>query len=360
VQASPTVLFIKANGTELDRIIGFIGSAQFLEDATLIAEGKSVLELVAQDMKETEGKDPIVRIHYGRSLIRRGRLAEALPHLLWCFDEGWKHSVAFALAGRTAMLDDILALGQVYPPAIEALRERRDDLHEAIASRKMAPGDERVLVALNEVLGEPQNTLSLYDKLHREAPDSVVVGRLREAVFDLLLEAKRYQEILANTNIEAKVGEAFREAEQAGEADGNLSAAQTEQLRAYERQRALYVASSYHQVLLGVGKNEQAAALAERVLKFDDSAETYNALAWAGYLTGKPIEENLAQARKAHGLSGGNDAAIIDTLARVLDKLGHEEEARLLVEEATRRLDSPDDRSMLNQTRVDLVRAGSS
>jgi thioredoxin 1 len=360
VQASPTILFIKADGTELDRIIGFIDSAQFLEDATLIAEGRNVLELAAQQVKDTEGKDPLVRLHYARALTRRGRLPEALPHLLWCFDEGWKHGVAFGPAGRAAVLEEIIVLGQVYEPAIAALRERRDVLHDAIANAKAAPGDEGVLVDLNAVLGEEQRTLNLYDELRRQSPDSQVVARLREAAFDLLLEEKRYEEILAGMDFEAKVEEAFREAEQAGEAEANLSAAQMEQFRAYGRRRALYVASSYYQVLIGVGKNEQAAGLAERVLRFDASAETYNALAWAGYLTGKPIKENLAQARKAHELSGGKSAAIIDTLARVLDKLGHKDEARTLVEGAIRRLESADDRSMLNQTRVDLMRAGPS
>ena len=81
------------------------------------------------------------------------------------------------------------------------------------------------------------------------------------------------------------------------------------------------VASSY-QVLIGAGRLDEATAVAQRLTEEFDDAESQNALAWAGYLTGAPVEANPAQARRAFEMTGGDNIAIIDTLARVLAALG--------------------------------------
>ena len=86
------------------------------------------------------------------------------------------------------------------------------------------------------------------------------------------------------------------------------------------------VASSY-QVLLGARRDEDAARLAERLINTLDDAETRNALARAGYLTGDPAEVNVIQAREAFDMTGGENLEIVDTLARVLATYGYRDEA---------------------------------
>lgn len=82
-----------------------------------------------------------------------------------------------------------------------------------------------------------------------------------------------------------------------------------------------------YQVLIGAGHLEQATAVAGRLTEALEDADSYNALAWAGYLTGSPVEANLDQARRAFEMTGGENIAIVDTLARVLATLGHRDEA---------------------------------
>lgn len=75
-----------------------------------------------------------------------------------------------------------------------------------------------------------------------------------------------------------------------------------------------------------------------------DDAESHNALAWAGYLTGAPVEANLAQARRAFELTGGENIAIVDTLARVLATLGHRDEAISVAQEGLAKASTTRDR----------------
>ena len=116
-----------------------------------------------------------------------------------------------------------------------------------------------------------------------------------------------------------------------------------------ETQRLIMQVSNYYQVLIGLKKSKDADALAQRLMKIDGGAMTLNSLAWNGYLTGTPTETNLDQARKANDLSKGKDAAIIDTLARILKARDKKEEAVKLVKDAMEQLTKPYEKRVLDE-----------
>ena len=101
-------------------------------------------------------------------------------------------------------------------------------------------------------------------------------------------------------------------------------------------------------------RHADAAVLAERLLKFDGSAAMYNALAWFAYETGKVTEAHLAQARKAHELAGGKDVSVIDTLARILHRLGRTDEAVRLIKDSLQRVEPGFERNLLEQCLEDF------
>ena len=96
------------------------------------------------------------------------------------------------------------------------------------------------------------------------------------------------------------------------------------------------------------------AKVAKRLVQTIDMPETYNALAWNGFASGRPAQANLDQARKANELTGGKNASIIDTLARVLHALGKKEEAVKTVEEALKTVAEPSDREALQACLTDV------
>jgi hypothetical protein len=88
-------------------------------------------------------------------------------------------------------LSDIAALGSHYPPALEAMKTRRDTDRAGLSMDQRAAAE---FGAINRQLGEDGVTLEAFDKLPADS-------RCREAlghwVFDALLEAKRYPDAVA-------------------------------------------------------------------------------------------------------------------------------------------------------------------
>ncbi len=337
IETYPTLLFAKPDGTELGRMVGLHEAEAFLEEAAAIKAGKTPLERAKEKLVAAGENDPSARMHYAETLAQIGMSEEALKEYLWCFDEGNKQSVGFGGVRLSFLLSDIMDLGQKYPPALEALRKRRDALREQLETEEpKTPSLWSMLAirnhdfpaqdyaALNQYLGEDEATLAFYDKMRKEHPDWQTVEQLRMFVFDQLREAHRYKEIADSTDIVRQVDD--RIALDARSAT-LMPQERDEELAKLHRQMLLQEIAEYYEVLVGVGDQEGAAKLAERALKIDDGAETYNLLAWHGYLTGRPTEVNLEQARKANELTEGHNAAIVDTLARVLAALDKKSEA---------------------------------
>ena len=111
----------------------------------------------------------------------------------------------------------------------------------------------------------------------------------------------------------------------------------------------------YYQALLGARRFKEAASLAERILEFDAGASTYNELAWNGYLTGAPVKANLEQARRANEMTQGTDAAIVDTLARLLHAMGQRKEALALLDDALDKISGSRDRQGLIMCKHELM-----
>lgn len=141
--------------------------------------------------------DPMQVMEEAGVLAENGQHEEALAKLLWCFDYGAKESPAFVGVRLASIPSQIMALGKKYPPALEALQERRDVTERRTAKTK---GTHRYmfdlmdLVALNHSLGEDAANLELYDALKNEAPDSPILGFMRIHVVDELIKAGRAEE----------------------------------------------------------------------------------------------------------------------------------------------------------------------
>lgn len=118
--------------------------------------------------------------------------------------------------------------------------------------------------------------------------------------------------------------------------------------------------SQYYEVLLGLGRHEEADALATRLLEAAPGADTLNALAWAGYLTGQPTKQHLKQARQAYETSFGNSAAIVDTLARIMALRGQRAEAVNLLEQGLKTSRLPSENEILRRCRDEIRSAPAS
>lgn len=316
--------------------------------------------------------DPTLRMRLGDAYRELGQDEAALKEYLWCFDEGEQHTEGFHGVRLSFLLSDIEELSRRYPPAMTALLERRQRAEERIVDGSAEYDDIAVLASINRALDENESTIAVYDRVKaggRLSPLTLQAFSIR--VFNLLVDAKRYQRIVDEYDVIARVDHHFETYETTMTAyedlDATLEAAGDtishrlrdefaeiiadedlqERLRLSARDMLRGGVASAYQVLIGTGLLDDAAVVAQRLVESLDDAETRNALARAGYLTGSPIDANVAQAREAFWMTGGEDFAIVDTLARVLATRGERDEAVAVAQSGLERAKTRRDRDRM-------------
>ena len=371
VRSFPNYVFISSNGDVMDRIAGKRLPKQFIKDGESVLRGENAITRARKALSEGNRENPMFRSRLADAYAEMGQDAEALREYLWCFDEGEKHSPAYHAVRLSFLLASIKTLADRHPPAKAALVERRQQAEQRIVDGSAEYDDIAVYTSINRTFGEQDATLALYDRVKGvgSLPD-LTLQAFADRVFELLVNRKRYQQVVEEYDVLGRVAEAFdsygSKVKSFGDVDSlldrmdDLGDSMQNELREYvempgildslrESQQLMLrgeVTSSY-QVLLGARLLEDAAEVAQRLIKELDDAETHNALAWAGYLTGAPVEANLAQARRAFEMTEGKDIAIVDTLARVLATLGYKDEAVSIGEKALVEAETSHDRQVM-------------
>ncbi|MCX6954699.1 MAG: thioredoxin family protein [Verrucomicrobia bacterium] len=286
IAAYPTLLLLKADGTEVDRIVGFSEPAKFIPNFTASVAGKTTLTraIEAAAAVPAGGKEE-VQAHYdlGRTLARNGREADALVEYLWCYDDGMLQVASFSGVRNSSLLSSIADLGRKYPPALEALSARRDQAEAAMmadAADRRAPMD---FASLNGALKDNARTLAVFDQLPtNDRRRDVLLVR----VYDLLIKDRRYDDAAKARPLE-KIEQAF---------DQNL----TMMARMASNPRPAGMADPFPQyvvqttvknieVLIGSGQIAAAQSLGKRLLdKVDGSDAARKQLAEAAARAGHP------------------------------------------------------------------------
>ncbi|MGH7968198.1 MAG: thioredoxin family protein, partial [Limisphaerales bacterium] len=95
IAAYPSVLLLKPDGKEMDRLVGYRDPKTFIADFTASLNGKDSLQRAKDALTSTGTNDASARMQYGTALAQKGKNAEALAQFLWCFDHGLETSPAF-------------------------------------------------------------------------------------------------------------------------------------------------------------------------------------------------------------------------------------------------------------------------
>lgn len=282
VTAYPTMVFVGADGDAVARMVGYVDAAGFLELAPRRLAGVTKLDEVRAQLEKTPD-DAMVRMNLGRELAAAGEHAQALREFLVCFDTG-RESVGYGGVRLSYLLADIARLGEVHPPALEALRARADAAERALLEGEGGLEEAMDLAALNERLGRSEATLALWDELRsrEEAGDEPRAPQTLKALYrqivDLLMKEERYADVIAGAGDVMQVIEGrIRMYE-----DTRIRFEGSEHSPAdYMRDLAVSDATTYFQAYLGAGDPEGATRVADRVLEFDARADTFLGLARA-------------------------------------------------------------------------------
>lgn len=194
IEAYPTLLLLKADGTEIDRIVGFREPAKFATEFAASVSGKTTLKqaIDAVSAAPEASKEAVqARNNLSRALAQKGQDAEALVEYLWCYDVGMPGVSSFTGVRNSFLISSIAQLGRKYPPALVALRERRDGAEARMTADPSNRGAAVDWAALNGALLEDERTLQAFDGLANDDPRR---GWLLLRVYDMLIKAKRYSD----------------------------------------------------------------------------------------------------------------------------------------------------------------------
>jgi TonB family protein len=189
VTAYPTLLVLRPDGTVIDRLVGYRNAATFTEEFNSILAGRTML-MVTQEAVAKAGTDPDklagARYNLAREWVQEGNDAEALAEFTWCFDIGMKQAPSYAGARLSFLVMDIADLGAHYPPALEFLKMRRDEVQPRIAVDSAAAVE---FGSLNRYLGADDANLAAFEELPAGSASREALGPV---VFERQLAAQHY------------------------------------------------------------------------------------------------------------------------------------------------------------------------
>jgi thioredoxin-related protein len=326
VRGTPTIVFLGPDQIEIDRFMGAVPEDVFVSYVREFAVGNDRVHVARREMLRAH-------VSLARLLVDKGKIEEGLAEYLWALDRRQAGSGELFDEIAPSLVGGLVELAEEYPAVERALNQRVEAARRRLQTEKLDMTDFKLVSNVNRYRGYLEQTLAVYDSVREESSDPKLRAALTEEAFDALLAAGRYDVLDADLELE-RAAEEFRrravrykpdaEADQSSGAGGARSW--------YEDYVARGVCN-YYQALRGLERDESAAELAEWLEREAPGHRTLNALAWAGYLSGRPTRSDLARAREAHRLTYGGDAAVADTLARILAAGGQREEALKVLEE---------------------------
>jgi RNA polymerase sigma factor (sigma-70 family) len=208
------------------------------------------------------------RYKHAQELVRSEDSAGALKEFLWCYDEGMPRVTGYSGVRNSFLLDSIAKLGEKYPPALEALRERRDQAQQRMLSSENDPDATQDFAALNRELHEDQNTLAAFDQLPVGDPRRQTMAIV---VYDQLVNAQRYNDALLGRPYES-MSAMFEMTMKERPLPPTIS--NPEMVRKTQRDHLINSTANGIEALAGSGDLVHAQSLAGRLLAYDSSPET--------------------------------------------------------------------------------------
>ena len=276
-------------------------------------------------LEKGDSNSSILRIDLGHAYRRAGMDKEALEEYLWTFDEGPKYAVnrSYSAVRGSFLLGYIRKLANDYPPAMDALVERRDSLFKAIlgnepeylSNKREFDND---FCALARAIHDEDYTLSVLNQLEYDPTTdrTQTLQRFVQMNLDTFDRHGLFDAIVKYVDLRKEVESKIRSFLSLRERGSDHSA------ESFFRKR---LANTY-KILLATNRSEDANYAAEQIIGLFDDAETYNTLALAAIESKNPSDKNVDQARKAVELEPSN-ANFVDTLVQLLHTTGSNSEA---------------------------------
>jgi thiol-disulfide isomerase/thioredoxin len=340
VSAMPTLVFLSADGTELDRIRGYRDGEAFLTAARAVAEHPE-MDAVARAREElASGNWPeaLARQKLGTALLLNGEKEEALAEYRKAL--GSLGTDMMSDRCRMQLIGDICGMAGDHPPAAEVLAARRETLVKKLEGGDGDSSDVEQITAIDAGLDQKEKSFELYNRLSETGGMSAdVLGGFSRACRDVMLERRDYAALdaadsrgLTMTLLQIEsirrqrkivAGDFSDVPEQySGELRqrfGGMSEEQKADFLSSTEQYTVKRAAEAYEVARGLGKTTDAMVIAEKLLELCPTAEAHHALAAHALRSGKPAEADLGYAGKAVELDRGEHQEYVLTRYELME-----------------------------------------
>jgi RNA polymerase sigma factor (sigma-70 family) len=207
------------------------------------------------------------RFQLAQKLVVSGDPQSALRELIWCYDIGLPRTAGLNSPSHLTSLMTFARLGERYPPALEALRERRDKAWQTVQADTANRGSLREYAAANRALKNEAESVAFLDTLE---PGDQRRRILASACYEYLAQAQRYREAAEGTSISLITSGFERVVNTSSSLNSPTSEPTSREFRAYVLERA----ANDIEMLAGSGATAEARAHAARLFAFDNTEST--------------------------------------------------------------------------------------
>ncbi len=341
IRSTPTIIVASADSKTRARIVGFRDPATLLRELRTELRASDPLAL-ARARHERRSHDAAARLTFAKLLEESGKIDEAVKEYRDCFEDAVPGSPAGSGFGgvRLVVVEELGRLAETHAVSRTALKRLRDGARDRLLSGRPERTDPAVLAAVNTRLGDFENTVETYRALHASFPRSLSTRMLREAVVDSALELRRYDTVTSLMDVVQQVRIAYEQhrKDRRRRAPGGMN---PRSFREFERDAFLKRTVKYYEVLIGMGRLDDAAAVASMLESGRAGRQTYRVLSAAALRGGNPQPVNIDHAYKVLALTGKLEAADLEILVKLLLHLDRREEAARAVEQFVPRLADP-------------------
>jgi len=215
------------------------------------------------------------RFDKARELAKQGEYEEALQEYLFVFDNS-RDAVGWGGVRLSYVPGEIADIGREYPPALKALVDRRNKRQRLILDLKAGFDDIHELTSLNRYLGEPDNSIGIFDKLKTKGPDSKEIREdLAFLIWEDLVDERRYRDLRPYTDYQIEILEGELKT---WTKNPDFPRKDDPHMREFNRTKIIDRGKQIYEVLIGTGEFERASEILRKILEFETSAQIYRSL----------------------------------------------------------------------------------
>lgn len=203
-----------------------------------------------------------------QQLAKDGDPAEALKELIWCYDVGMVQISSMSGLRSSSATSALAKLGERYPQALEALRERRDKARKRVLADETDYTAASEFGSINRALKDDAANIALYDQM---PPGDRRRGSLAFSSREFLVDQQRYKDAIAGWSY-SLMSSSFERGSNAESLPANLPNREEQQRQS--RERFIVTTSRNIEVLAGSGDLANARTLAQRLLAYDNTETT--------------------------------------------------------------------------------------